>query len=232
MFHKDGVLAPVIDKLHLKEVWGKKYTNGSPLKHSEALEMLRQRLIVASDDALAVIDVKVFGDDKNEPQAITQAILESYFEYSKRIHQTETPDMHRMENELKDLRLKIYELTDKTKLLRQQLHIAKEAISIVSSEEQPYWDAKNNLAKLDQEYRKQTAELEAAHMAQAFAPGTISNIAVFQAPTPHPVMIKSKIIFYGGVGGIFLGMMAGGAAALVAARRGARPPQTVVPALS
>lgn len=233
MINSEGVLGPVVDQLKLNSEWSKRYFNGQQLKTSETVEMLKKRLVLSQEGDGKVIAITVYHDDKNEPRVIAQAIIESYLEYSRAFHQKLKPEDEMLQININDLRIKINSLFNKTKILGQQFHIANDATGPQSPAEQPYWDAKNELAQRDQEYKKLSAKVDAAHLAQAFAPGTISNIAIVQPPTPaHLAMTKSKIFIYGGGAGIFLGLMAGSAAALVAARRGNLPPQNVAPALS
>jgi uncharacterized protein involved in exopolysaccharide biosynthesis len=75
------VLNPVIDKLDLNQAWGKKYFNGETLKSSETIEILKQRLQLASIGNTKLIAITVYSDDKEEAAQIANAIAGSYRDY-------------------------------------------------------------------------------------------------------------------------------------------------------
>jgi hypothetical protein len=220
------VLGSVVEQFNLTDEWSKRYFNGQPLKTSDTVEMLKKRLILSHVSDSHVIALSVYSDDINEPKRITQAIVERYIEASRELHQGIKPEDEMLQNKIKDLRDKLNALDNKMAALRQTFHISKEATEPQSPEEQPYWEAKSNFVKYDQEYKKRCAELEAMRMAKIFTPGAISDISVFDPPTSvYPTKNKPKTIFYGAAFGIFLGLLAGAAAALVAAKLGNRAPK-------
>jgi capsular polysaccharide biosynthesis protein len=75
------VLSPVIDKLHLNTVWGKKYTGGGPLKTEDTLEMLKNRISLTPERNTKLINITVYSEDKNEAAQIANAIAKSYQDY-------------------------------------------------------------------------------------------------------------------------------------------------------
>ena len=76
-----SVLEPVIDKLHLREIWGKKYFNGERIKETEMLKILKGRLSIAPVRGTKLADITVYSEDRTEAAQIANAIAESYRDY-------------------------------------------------------------------------------------------------------------------------------------------------------
>jgi uncharacterized protein involved in exopolysaccharide biosynthesis len=76
------VLNKVIEKLNLNVVWGRKYFNGETLRTSEALAILKARLILADVRGTKLIAITVYSDDRNEAAQIANAVAESYHDFS------------------------------------------------------------------------------------------------------------------------------------------------------
>jgi capsular polysaccharide biosynthesis protein len=75
------VLDPVIDKLNLNIVWGKKYNGGEPLETTKTLEMLKKKITLSNEGNSKLIDIAVYSEDKNEAAQIANAIVQSYQDY-------------------------------------------------------------------------------------------------------------------------------------------------------
>jgi uncharacterized protein involved in exopolysaccharide biosynthesis len=222
------LFASVANDLELNTIWGKRYANGISLKTPETTLMLQDRVTVARGRQSGVIQIKVLSDDKNEPARIASSLIHAYQNLSAKVHSVNDAADEHIQNELTDLRVKIVELDKKTAALRKQFKIGTDATGPQSPEDQPFWDAKSELAKIEQTYKQQAGKLEAARMAEALAPGHLSNITVIESPTPaYQVSTRPRIFFRGAVLGVFLGMLAGGVAARLAGQRGNRTPPTI-----
>ena len=77
----DAVLSNVITALNLNQVWGRRFFKGETLHFSETLEILKGRLSLAPVGNTKLMKVVVYGEDKNEPAQIANAIAESYRDY-------------------------------------------------------------------------------------------------------------------------------------------------------
>jgi capsular polysaccharide biosynthesis protein len=75
------VLDPVIDKLHLNAMWGKKYKGGEPLEATNTLKLLKARISLTPERNTKIIDITVYSEDKNEAAQIANAIVQSYQDY-------------------------------------------------------------------------------------------------------------------------------------------------------
>lgn len=75
------VLDPVIDKLHLNTVFGKKYNGNIPLKTDETMQVLKSRMRLSPERNTKLINITVCSEDKNEAAQIANAIAKSYQDY-------------------------------------------------------------------------------------------------------------------------------------------------------
>jgi capsular polysaccharide biosynthesis protein len=85
------VLTPVVEKLDLNEVWGKKYFNGEILKTSETLQILKQRVRIDPVRNTRLISIVAYSDDKLEAPEIANAIAESYRDYRAQSTASKSP---------------------------------------------------------------------------------------------------------------------------------------------
>ena len=75
------VLSNVIAALDLNNSWGKKYYNGEPLKTTETMEILKQRMQLAPVKNTKLISITVYSDDKKEAADLANAIAAAYRDY-------------------------------------------------------------------------------------------------------------------------------------------------------
>lgn len=81
IIQSEFVLKPVIEKLNLNGLWGKKYFAGEPLKTTRTLEFLRMRLDLRPVKNTTLIAITVYSDDKNEAAQIANAVASAYRDY-------------------------------------------------------------------------------------------------------------------------------------------------------
>ena len=77
------VLSNVVADLNLNEVWGKKYSNGEPLKYAECYEILGNhlRLTLVRNTEFWVFDITYYSADPKEAADVANAIGAGYKEY-------------------------------------------------------------------------------------------------------------------------------------------------------
>jgi capsular exopolysaccharide synthesis family protein len=75
------VLSNVISSMNLNELWGKNYNNGMPLKTTETMDILKQRISLNTIRNTKYITITVYSDDKNEAANLANAVAESYKNY-------------------------------------------------------------------------------------------------------------------------------------------------------
>jgi capsular polysaccharide biosynthesis protein len=229
IINSEAVLAPAIDKLNLNVAWGKKYFNGQTLKTSETVEILKGRLGLAPIGNTMIMAITVYSDDRNEAAMIANAVAESYRIF---VESDIRDRAQRVEKDypLANLRTQITALQKKVEDLRQQCNVSKDASGPQSAQEQPYWDAKQDLMNCEEAFKKQFDGLQKARVSEVTRPGAISNIAVIETATPGRAPVrpnKPLNIFLGAVAGGFLGLVAGGLSALVSSKLGNRGRKTI-----
>lgn len=78
IIQSETILGRVIDTVNLNDVWGKKYYDGTRLKDTEALTMLRGRLDVRPVRNTTLLDIRVFSEDPREAAELANQIAKSY----------------------------------------------------------------------------------------------------------------------------------------------------------
>jgi capsular polysaccharide biosynthesis protein len=81
------VLSNVVQTLNLDVEWGKRYANGRELETSEAIDLLRRRMVINADRNTKLIEIGVLDGDPNEAARIANTIVEAYREYRIAQHQ-------------------------------------------------------------------------------------------------------------------------------------------------
>lgn len=78
IIQSETILGKVIEARNLNEVWGKKYFDGTKLKPSETLAMLRNRLNLRPVRNTTLIDIQVFSENAQEAADLANQIAEAY----------------------------------------------------------------------------------------------------------------------------------------------------------
>jgi capsular polysaccharide biosynthesis protein len=80
LIQSETVLGKVINGLDLNQAWGRKYANGSPLRPSETLALLKRRIDLRPVRGTDLIEIRVFSDQPAEAAQLANATAESYRE--------------------------------------------------------------------------------------------------------------------------------------------------------
>src|SRR5581483_6428606 len=67
------VLSRVSEKMELRNVWGKKYTQGAPMPESDVEAMIKSRLDLQNRRNTKIIDIKAFSDSAQEAADLANA---------------------------------------------------------------------------------------------------------------------------------------------------------------
>jgi uncharacterized protein involved in exopolysaccharide biosynthesis len=149
------ILGPVIDRLKLKERWGKRYTEGQKLTTAETIQILLKGLDLRPVRNTSLIEIGVWSPQPKEAAEIANSIAEEFRGYHIRQH--ETLVRHRrgyLETGIKDQESQIAEVQATLDRLRKALNITDEkARQTVESatptpEEQPFWSKRRELEDL------------------------------------------------------------------------------------
>ena len=83
----DVVLRKVVEALNLDVEWGKKFnTDGSPLKTTDTIELLRHYISLDADRNTKLIDVTVYNEDPKLAAQLANTIVEAYKNYRLEQH--------------------------------------------------------------------------------------------------------------------------------------------------
>ena len=216
------VLEPVVDKLHLNTVWGKKYNGGGPLKTEDTLEMLKKRISLTPERNAKLINITIFSEDKNEAAQIANAIAQSYQDYRVKLHATLTAKgMDVLQTEFKQKEEQIMALQTSLDQLRRELKItdrdpkALTPSSAMSPQEQPYWDKKRDLVKLIEFHKLLMAKITGEKIDIQIPITSMAEIVDKAKPGQAPVRPNKPLNIAFGAGlGILLALIIGGISAL------------------
>ena len=76
------VLSNVVASLNLNVVWGRKHSNGEPLKYAECYEIIKKHLCLAPvRNNIKLIDITYYSDDPKEAADVANAIGAVYKDY-------------------------------------------------------------------------------------------------------------------------------------------------------
>jgi polysaccharide biosynthesis transport protein len=75
------VLSNVIAAQNLNEAWGQKFNNGSKLKTTETMEILKGRIKLEPVRNTKIIAITVYSDDADEAARLANAVAEAYKDY-------------------------------------------------------------------------------------------------------------------------------------------------------
>jgi uncharacterized protein involved in exopolysaccharide biosynthesis len=214
------VLQPAIDKLKLKDLWGRRYFNGEKLKDTETLELLKGRLGLSPVRGTKLVKITVYSEDKNEAALIANTVAESYQDYRIKIRlELQVTGAGVLQKQFQAEEESIRQVQSETASLRQQLKIASDAATIQSPTEQPYWDKKRLLDQLTKAHELLATKIAAVKLDALIPTTTMVQITDTAEPGRAPVKPNKPVnIILGVVFGIILAAIVGGVAAFLALR--------------
>jgi polysaccharide biosynthesis transport protein len=83
VMQSEVILGRVVTNLDLNVKWGDKFHNGTPLKTTESLDMLRRRVSLSPIRNTILIEIKVYSDNAQEAADLANAIAEAYRDHRK-----------------------------------------------------------------------------------------------------------------------------------------------------
>jgi uncharacterized protein involved in exopolysaccharide biosynthesis len=143
------VLSNVITKLNLNQVWGEKYFGGRPLKLTETIAILKNRMSLAPIRNTKLVAITFYSDNPNEAAQIANAIAEAYIDYrAKSRRELTTQGLDILQQQFRDQEKQIAVLQNQVAVLRQQFGIPDPAPTNQLPEQQTFWDEKRKLDQL------------------------------------------------------------------------------------
>ena len=194
IINSPAVLSNVVASLNLDQKWGKKYSDGKRLEMIEAVELLKKQMLITpikNSSTIPLIAITAFSDDRNEAAAIANAMVDAYEDYQMSVSHARgrngSDTMNAWLATTHALNTEVKQLTKKVKTLQDQFNISPDATEPKSPQEQPYWEAKHDLAEraaLLQKQCQKLDELEHARISDALKPGNVSNIQILNRAVP------------------------------------------------
>jgi len=216
------VLEPVVDKLKLNAMWGKKYNNGAPLKTSNTLEILQKRITLTPIRNTKLVSITVYSDDKKEAAQIANAIAESYRDYRIKFRaeaeaKAGEPMQKQYQKQYQQEGERIQQVQADMDSLRQQFKIGSDVSANPSPEEKLYWEKKMNLDQLYDSHRLLNAKIVIDTIVAQIPKTSMVQVIDRAEPGKAPVKPNKTLnIAFGIVAGIILASIAGGISVFIA----------------
>jgi len=212
------VLEPVVDKLKLNAMWGKKYNNGTPLKTSNTLEILQKRITLTPVRNTKLVSITVYSDDKKEAAQIANAIAESYKDYRvKTAAALAATSLAKLQQQWRQNEKQIEQARTEVNSLHQQLKIGSEISDNPSPQEQSYWDKKQYLDGLLETHKALYSKIKTEEIDAQIPKTTMVEVIDRAEPGKAPVKPNKTVnITFGIVAGIILASIAGGISVFIA----------------
>lgn len=87
IIQSESILGQVVERLNLRERWGKKYANGEKLSLVEAVAVLKGRLALRPVRNTTLIEIQAFGEKADEAAELANAVAETYRDWRLEEHQ-------------------------------------------------------------------------------------------------------------------------------------------------
>jgi capsular polysaccharide biosynthesis protein len=225
------VLGPVIDKLNLNVIWGKKYFGGETLKTTETMELLKRRMSLNPVRNTKLIEITVYSEDKHEAAHLANAIAQSYQDYREKFHkEAAAKGIAVLQSQYQREEVQIPQLQLEVESLRQKCKIRFDASGPQSPQEQPYWDKKHDLEQMIEFHKLLGAKIEAEKLDIIIPKTSMAEITGQAQPGDMPVRPNKLLnIILGAIAGIFLASVAGALAAFIAFQLGKRMRKSPAP---
>jgi uncharacterized protein involved in exopolysaccharide biosynthesis len=118
------VLGSVVTNLNLNEVWGKKFSHGSPLKTLESIAIIKNNLRLAPVHGVKLIAITFQSDDRQETAQVANGIAEAYRNYRiKSRAERVARGLQLLQQQYRDEMEKISEAQTNLDLLREKYQI-------------------------------------------------------------------------------------------------------------
>ena len=221
VIQSEVILGKVIESLDLNTAWGKKYADGSRLKTSETLALLKSRLDLRPVRNTSLIEIRVFSDQPAEAAKLANAVADAFQEYRQdQQRQLISGTAQAAEEEIKQQASRVAALQGKVAQLREELNVpSPEPLPDPRlAKYQPYWEAKRRAEVANRFLEELTLKNESARLESAAPKMPLVEIVDRAVPGVRPVRPNKPLnIFLGVAGGMFLATAAGAAMAGIAA---------------
>ena len=235
LIQSELILGKVADGLDLNTLWGKRYANGSRLKTSETITLLKSRLDLRPVRNTSLIEIRAFSEQPTEAAKLANAVADAFRDYrQEQQRRLRIGTAQAAEEETKQQASRVATLQGKVVQLRKELNVPspEPPPDALLAKYQPYWEAKRQADVASRFLDELSMKNESARL-ESTSPMMPVEIVDRAVPGLRPVRPNKPLnICLGVIGGMFLASVAGAAMAGLAAliRRGSRgrgtPPPT------
>jgi uncharacterized protein involved in exopolysaccharide biosynthesis len=156
------VLSNVVADLNLKEVWGKEHSYGEPLKTARCYAILRRHVRLMPVGNTKFVDITYHGDTPKEAADVANAIAESYRKYrAETLTILGLREIEALQQQFQNQAKQIMMLQTNVEQVSQKYGIQDNVSTNRRPEQQPYWDAKNQLDRMREFHKLFAIKIEA-----------------------------------------------------------------------
>jgi uncharacterized protein involved in exopolysaccharide biosynthesis len=209
IIQSEVILSNVVSTLNLETLWGKKFAGGKKLSLADAMDLLKQRLILAPVRNTKIIAINVRSDDPVEAANIANAIVDAYIHYREETRkQILAKGLEVLQQQYNETAQKIEAMQTNLDSLRKQYGISLQDESVVDSTStlserttpaerekalneynrtKPFWDAKFKLKELNDQHQLFRAKLEAIRLNDSIPKNSMVLPVDFATPPKSPI---------------------------------------------
>jgi uncharacterized protein involved in exopolysaccharide biosynthesis len=183
------VLSNVVAGLNLNVVWGRKHSNGKPLKYVECYVILKNHLQETLVRNTRQIDITYYSSDPKEAVDVANAIAKAYNEYRIQSRkELAARGLQALQQQYANEEKQILILQTNVEQLHQKFSIQDGASNNHLPDQQPYWEAKKQLDRLTDFHKLLASKIEAGKKLDVKMPKTMMvQIVALAEPPQSPV---------------------------------------------
>lgn len=184
------VLGKVVESLNLNVEWGKKYGTGSPLKATETIALLKQRMSLSLVKNTKLIEISFHSEDPNEAAGIASAIAKAYQDYRMEMRRQMTLEgIKVLTASLQEEQHSIEAKQEKLEQLRKQLNMPnpEPAEELLKSNYPSYFQAKRGLQNMIEFHKLIAAKNESEKLDVKIPKPSMVEIVNIAEPPKFPV---------------------------------------------
>jgi polysaccharide biosynthesis transport protein len=124
VIQSERILGKVVESLHLREEWGKRYANGDKLQPSEAMGILKGHISVHTVRNTSLIEIQVYSEKAQEAEKIANEVADTYLKYrQEQSSRLRTGGIEALLDQRKDKEAEIGQAQTKVDDLRKSLNV-------------------------------------------------------------------------------------------------------------
>lgn len=161
LIRSTNVLDQVVTNLGLNELWGKKFNLGKPIKTEQARDRLRLISNIQPVGNSSIIDIRVSGEEPNEPALIANEIARAYLAFRQsRRSQASSDRANALRQQWEEQNTKVQESQAKLDKLYFDITTSRATNQVKVYDPDAYAAIQSNRINLESQYVKDKITLE------------------------------------------------------------------------